>query len=144
MRKLVHALLNSLPTMLDVFILFSFFLMMFGTMATQLFGGTMENRCVDETKTKIKDRFGDDIFCSKDLPCEKGKCIYWGNPDYGVTSFDNILKSVLNIFIVITLEGWTAIMYKVRHSTGTMAYDSFFMISVILGSFFILSLMVAV
>jgi len=47
MRKLVHALLNSLPTMLDVFILFSFFLMMFGTMATQLFGGTMENRCVD-------------------------------------------------------------------------------------------------
>jgi len=35
-------------------------------------------------------------------------------------------------------------MYKVRHATGTMAYDSFFMISVILGSFFILSLMVAV
>ena len=61
-----------------------------------------------------------------------------------MTSFDNILKSVLNIFIVITLEGWTAIMYQVRHSTGTMAYDMFFMISVILGSFFILSLMVAV
>jgi hypothetical protein len=34
MRKLVHALLNSLPTMLDVFILFSFFLLIFGTMAT--------------------------------------------------------------------------------------------------------------
>jgi hypothetical protein len=111
MRKLVHALLNSLPTMLDVFILFSFFLLIFGTMATQLFGGTMQNRCVDKFKKKIKSRWDDDIFCSKDLPCVEGTCIYWGNPDYGVTSFDNILKSVLNVFIVITLEGWTATMY---------------------------------
>jgi hypothetical protein len=61
-----------------------------------------------------------------------------------VTSFDNILKSVLNVFIVITLEGWTAIMYKIRHSTGTYAYDSFFMFTVIIGSFFIVNLMVAV
>jgi len=104
----------------------------------------MENRCVDVNKNKIKDSYGDDIFCSKDLPCTNGTCIYWGNPDFGVTSFDNILKSVLNVFIVITLEGWTAIMYKVRHSTGTVAYDAFFLIAVILGSFFILSLMVAV
>ncbi len=104
----------------------------------------MESRCVDKLKNKIKDRWGDDIFCSKDLPCESGSCIYWGNPDFGVTSFDNILKSVLNVFVVITLEGWTATMYKVRHSTGTLAYDAFFMIAVILGSFFILSLMVAV
>jgi hypothetical protein len=34
MRKLVQALLSSLPTMFDVCILFSFFLLMFGTMAT--------------------------------------------------------------------------------------------------------------
>lgn len=34
MKKLVTALLRSLPTMLDVFILLSFFLMMFGTMFT--------------------------------------------------------------------------------------------------------------
>jgi len=144
MRKLVHALLNSLPTMLDVFILFSFFLLIFGTMATQLFGGTMQNRCVDKFKNKLKTKWDDDIFCSRDLPCVEGNCVYWGNPDYGVTSFDNILKSVLNVFIVITLEGWTATMYKVRHSTGTLAYDAFFLIAVILGSFFILSLMVAV
>jgi len=32
MKKLVHALLSSLPTMLDVPILFAFFHLMFGTM----------------------------------------------------------------------------------------------------------------
>lgn len=93
---------------------------------------------------KYKDDYDDDIYCSVDLECVEGECIYWGNPDYGVTSFDNILKSVLNVFIVITLEGWTATMYKIRHSTGTYAYDSFFLFTVILGSFFILNLMVAV
>jgi len=35
-------------------------------------------------------------------------------------------------------------MYKIRHSTGTYAYDAFFIFTVILGSFFILNLMVAV
>lgn len=34
MRKLVHALLNSLPSMLDVFILFAFFHVIFGTIGT--------------------------------------------------------------------------------------------------------------
>ena len=34
MKKLVHAILNSLPAMLDVFLLFSFFLMIFGTVGT--------------------------------------------------------------------------------------------------------------
>lgn len=153
MKKLVHALLSSLPTMLDVFILFSFFLMMFGTMATQLFGGSLESRCVEyvfdsESKLnvtqKLYDPYGNDIYCSPDLPCDEGKCIYWGNPSYGVQSFDNILKSILNVFIVITLEGWTDIMYKIRHSMGTYAYDAFFHLTVILGSFFILNLMVAV
>ena len=47
MRRLVQALLNSLPTMFDVFILFMFFLIMFGTVATQLFGGILQSRCVD-------------------------------------------------------------------------------------------------
>jgi voltage-dependent calcium channel L type alpha-1D len=61
-----------------------------------------------------------------------------------VTSFDNILKSVLNIFIIITLEGWTDTMYKIRSATGTVFYDIFFILVVIFGSFFVLNLMVAV
>jgi Ion transport protein len=67
-----------------------------------------------------------------------------GNPDYGTTSFDDILKSALNIFIVITLEGWSDTMYKIRSATGTVAYDIVFILIIFLGCFFILNLMVAV
>ena len=35
-------------------------------------------------------------------------------------------------------------MYEVRHATGSYLYDSFFYFTVIIGSFFILNLMVAV
>lgn len=52
--------------------------------------------------------------------------------------------SCLNIFIIITLEGWTDIMYKIRRATGTFANDVYFFIVVIIGSFFIINLMIAV
>lgn len=52
--------------------------------------------------------------------------------------------SALNIFIVITLEGWSDTMYKIRRATGTVAYDIVFILIIFLGCFFILNLMVAV
>jgi Ion transport protein len=33
--------------------------------------------------------------------------------NYGITTFDNIGVGMLTIFQVITLEGWTDIMYMV-------------------------------
>ena len=45
---------------------------------------------------------------------------------------------------MITLEGWTDMMYIVRDAEGVYAYDSFFVACVVLGSFVILNLMIAV
>ena len=61
-----------------------------------------------------------------------------------MTSFDNLFSSILNIFIIITLEGWTDIMYDIRNSTGTLGYDIFFILVVVFGTYFVLNLMVAV
>lgn len=61
-----------------------------------------------------------------------------------MTSFDNLFVSVLNIFIIITLEGWTDMMYLIRRSTGSQGYDIFFILVVVFGTFFVLNLMIAV
>jgi hypothetical protein len=45
MSSLVSTILNSLPIMVDIMILFGFMLVMFGTIATQLLGGHLEKRC---------------------------------------------------------------------------------------------------
>lgn len=39
MSSLVNTILNSLPSMFDIMVLFCFTLIMFGTIATQLLGG---------------------------------------------------------------------------------------------------------
>ena len=74
----------------------------------------------------------------------KTTCEYWGNPISDTYSFDNIMKSVMNIFEMITLEGWTDMMYIVRDAENTLVYDLFFLSCVIVGNFIILNLMVAV
>jgi hypothetical protein len=50
----------------------------------------------------------------------------------------------MNIFQIITLEGWTDMMYIVRNAERTYAYDIFFVSCVVFGSFVILNLMIAV
>ena len=50
----------------------------------------------------------------------------------------------MNIFQIITLEGWTDMMYIVRQAKQTYVYDAFFVSCVIFGAFFVLNLMIAV
>lgn len=74
----------------------------------------------------------------------KTMCEYVGNPISDTYSFDNIMLSIMNIFEMITLEGWTDMMYIVRDAEDTWVYDLFFLACVIVGNFIILNLMVAV
>ena len=49
------------------------------------------------------------------LGCPEGSvCGYYEGPNSGITSFDNMLLSMLTVFTCITCEGWTDTMYWVR------------------------------
>lgn len=68
-----------------------------------------------------------------------------GNPDVGLVNWDNIFVAVLTQFEMITLEGWSDVMYKVRNAHGgDMTMDIFCIFSVVFGAFFVLNLMIAV
>lgn len=54
------------------------------------------------------------------------------------------MLAIMNIFEMITLEGWTDMMYIVRDAEGTLIYDFFFVMCVVVGNFIILNLLVAV
>lgn len=62
----------------------------------------------------------------------------------GTFCFDNILYSMMNIFQIITLENWSEMMYIVRQSEQSNVFDSFFILCVVIGAFFVLNLMIAV
>jgi len=71
-------------------------------------------------------------------------CYEYGNPIEGTFSFDSILYSILNIFQIITLEGWTDMMYIVRAAERSNFTDLLFVSCVLFGAFFVLNLMIAV
>ncbi|XP_045478266.1 voltage-dependent T-type calcium channel subunit alpha-1G isoform X2 [Harmonia axyridis] len=72
------------------------------------------------------------------------ECMVTGtNPFKGTISFDNIGLAWVSIFLVISLEGWTEIMYYVQdgHSFWDWIY---FVLLIVIGSFFMINLCLVV
>ena len=78
--------------------------------------------------------------------CSEGyDCVLWKKgPNYGITTFDNIMYSMMTVFQCITMEGWTDIMYAADDALGGTYNWIYFMALVIIGSFFMLNLVLGV
>jgi len=130
MSGLVSTILNSLPIMFDIMVLFGFMLIMFGTIATQLLGGHLYKRCKALNHNGEMSKFlgisKKEVFCITNADCDvrvpddikpgAATCQVDENPIDDTLNFDNIFMSILNIFQIITLEGWTEMMYIIRES----------------------------
>ena len=68
---------------------------------------------------------GNGYQCPDGSKCER----YWEGPNKGVTSFDNMLLSMLTVFTCITCEGWTDTMYWVRSLFLSFDWFSFIFLS---------------
>jgi len=86
----------------------------------------------------------------------------WQGPNNGITSFDNIGFAMLTVFQCITMEGWTAILYwvcpiffpflpyhkkslfQMNDAVGSYYNWMYFVPLIVLGSFFMLNLVLGV
>ena len=67
---------------------------------------------------------GDLVFCQSDKYNDQAsfqcpidyECLKRSNPSPGLQNWDNIAMAMLTQFELITLEGWTDTMYKVRNA----------------------------
>lgn len=77
--------------------------------------------------------------------CEPGWwCVDTGeNPNYGITSFDNILAAWLTIFQCVTMTNWTDIMYQMQDTFSQLSFI-YFILLVIFTAYFGMNLAVAV
>lgn len=153
MAGLVKTLLNSLPSMVNILILFLFSLMIFGTIGVQFFKGDFLNRCIltstldTDNEVWLTNDDGAELYCGKQFSCPTDleySCVTRGNPNFGLSNYDNIFYALLTTFEVISLEGWTDMMYQVRHVYGHYFFDMYFVITVQFGAFLVLNLMIAV
>ncbi|XRB04885.1 voltage-dependent calcium channel L type [Pycnococcus provasolii] len=168
MRVLVRTMIGVVPMMANVALVCLFLFFVFGILGMQLFMGTLSKRCHEieyvpnstawASEPKVLDIGDDTRICTNESyhwsgrHCGEGQiCLDWrnpdrnvpGNPNMGITSFDNFLWSCLTIFQCITLEGWTPIMYWAMDATSGWAF-LYFVLLVFLGGFFVLNLALAV
>lgn len=84
----------------------------------------------------------------------KGSCINWNryytecragdtNPFQGTISFDNVGMAWTTIFLVISLEGWSDIMYLLQDSHSFWVW-TYFVLLIVIGSFFMINLCLVV
>lgn len=137
MKKLVKVLLVSLPILLNVVLLMFFILFLFAILGLHSFNGNSYYQCrltpepVNETYWPTLT--GYNRLCNS--PNDTGSCpagTFCGHPmqynisleneyirdnpyiQYGVINFDNIGRAILSVFEVLTLSGWSYIMYIVN------------------------------
>lgn len=76
--------------------------------------------------------------------CPRGQiCMEDENPENGTESFDNILEALLQVVIIISLNGWSDIMYNMIDA-DYFASCLYFIIGVIIMNFWMANLFVAV
>lgn len=140
LRLLFLVLIGSIKQLLGSLVILLFFFLLFAITGLQLWMGVLRNRCVEISDgVVLEDRLCGNLECPGYTECGK----YLDNPNYGVTSFDDILHSLLTVFQCVTLEGWSSIlnMLQVSFSEWVILY---FVPLVFIGAFFLLNITLTV
>lgn len=149
LRIVLTALGRSVPAMVNVFGVLLFFWLIFGILSVQLFGGKFYDCAGLDADTYAALR-----RLARESGDAAGSCAAlggaWANPDF---HFDDILSALKALFVISTLEGWHTIMYHAVDATeiddlpqkdATKMSALFFIVFILVGSFFLISLFVGI
>ncbi|ORX61129.1 hypothetical protein BCR36DRAFT_341431 [Piromyces finnis] len=142
--SICSALSKSMSIIKDIGIFALFFFTCTGIFSVSFWSGKMTTRCVDNAGNihsedrlcSTNSKFGH--HCPTNYTC---KAID-DSMDSGTISFDNIFIAWLNIFQILTTEGWSTIYFKVADISSKLSI-LFFIIIIICGNWLLLQLIVA-
>uniref|UniRef100_A0A0K0E6W3 Voltage-dependent L-type calcium channel subunit alpha n=1 Tax=Strongyloides stercoralis TaxID=6248 RepID=A0A0K0E6W3_STRER len=159
LQVVLNAILRAMVPLLHIALLVMFVIIIFAIIGLELFCGKLHSTCVDvntgELAMKNPTPCG---FAASAYHCEpnynqinmtisKWICssnTTWQGPNNGITNFDNFGLAMLTVFQCVSLEGWTDVMYWVNDAVGVEWPWIYFVTLVILGSFFVLNLVLGV
>ena len=153
MTAVAAALVNSLPAVGIVMVVFVFFVTVVGVLFCQLFKGKM-GYCTDFDMLRVEACVGSGIQESfsdfSDVPLNEVTGTQWQSRR---RNFDNIFQAAISIFEILTLEEWPALMYTVIDATevgqgpkfeNEPSRAVFFYVVILAGAFLLLNLFVGV
>ncbi|XP_069101385.1 muscle calcium channel subunit alpha-1-like isoform X11 [Argopecten irradians] len=148
LQVVLNAILRAMVPLLHIALLVIFVIIIYAIIGLELFSGTLHSTCFDRESGEIA--FESPHPCSSDgkgFQCDNATQVcrkYWAGPNDGITNFDNFGLAMLTVFQCITLEGWTDVMYDINDAVGSAWPWTYFITLIIIGSFFVLNLVLGV
>lgn len=90
------------------------------------------------------DYYGNARFAAKSAATMVDEAMYYEDLLWGYINFDNLARALLTIFQSVTMEAWSDIMYLCMDAVGYTPSSIYFVLLMLLGSFFALNLLLAV
>ncbi|XP_041350166.1 muscle calcium channel subunit alpha-1-like isoform X2 [Gigantopelta aegis] len=147
LQVVLNSILRAMVPLLHIALLVIFVIIIYAIIGLELFSGKMHSTCYFEKPKTLA--MPDPIPCGRGFACEAAVpgsvCMDgWEGPNMGITNFDNFGLSMLTVFQCVTMEGWTDVLYYVNDAVGSEWPWIYFISLIIIGSFFVLNLVLGV
>jgi len=150
LQVVLNSILKAMVPLFHIALLVMFVIIVYAIVGLELFCGSMHKVCFTNKsgEFELAPFIGQQHPCGKGFPCnaeEDEVCQEdWIGLNDGITTFDNFGLAMLTVFQCITLEGWTTVMYMINDAEGKETTWMYFVSLVILGSFFVMNLVLGV
>uniref|UniRef100_A0A8C2J5C7 Voltage-dependent L-type calcium channel subunit alpha n=1 Tax=Cyprinus carpio TaxID=7962 RepID=A0A8C2J5C7_CYPCA len=145
LQVVLNSIIKAMVPLLHIALLVLFVIIIYAIIGLELFIGKMHASCYfqgtaeDEPAPCAVNGHGRTCPINGTV-CKEG----WHGPNGGITNFDNFMFAMLTVFQCITMEGWTDVLYWVNDAIGWETPWIYFVSLIILGSFFVLNLVLGV
>ncbi|VDK79943.1 unnamed protein product [Onchocerca ochengi] len=152
LQVVLKSILYAMAPLLQIGLLVLFAIVIFAIIGLEFYSGIFHSACYN-VHGEIENLSERPFPCSNKSSttgaynCEVNGTVcltQWIGPNYGITSFDNIAFAMITVFQCITMEGWTTVMYYTNDSIGSTYNWAYFIPLIVLGSFFMLNLVLGV
>uniref|UniRef100_A0A8B9NA26 Voltage-dependent L-type calcium channel subunit alpha n=1 Tax=Accipiter nisus TaxID=211598 RepID=A0A8B9NA26_9AVES len=151
LQVVLNSIIKAMVPLLHIALLVLFVIIIYAIIGLELFMGKMHKTCYHVQGGLIDTPAEDDPSpcapqsahgrqCQNGTECKAG----WEGPKHGITNFDNFAFAMLTVFQCITMEGWTDVLYWVNDAIGRDWPWIYFVTLIIIGSFFVLNLVLGV
>ncbi|KAG5309822.1 CAC1A protein, partial [Acromyrmex insinuator] len=158
LQVVLKSIIKAMAPLLQIGLLVLFVIVIFAIIGLEFYSGILHKACytIEDSEYEIVQEGDITTPCStdnkNDAPSGSHVCDanvstcrnIWDGPNSGITSFDNIGFAMLTVFQCITMEGWTSILYWTNDAIGNRYNWIYFIPLIILGSFFMLNLVLGV
>eukprot|EP00094_Tigriopus_californicus_P003244 TCALIF_03120-PB protein Name:"Similar to cac Voltage-dependent calcium channel type A subunit alpha-1 (Drosophila melanogaster)" AED:0.11 eAED:0.11 QI:85/0.68/0.56/1/0.86/0.86/30/131/2029 len=156
LQVVLKSIFKALAPLMQIGLLVMFAILIFAIIGLEFYSGALHKTCysIEDLDSMVMEG-RKQVPCNADGPSappgsfscdpETAICLEkWEGPNYGITSFDNIIYAMLTVFQCVTMEGWVPILYWTNDAIGSSFNWVYFVPLIVIGSFFMLNLVLGV